>query len=86
MKTSTYLLMFVMLLSVGAMSSCKKSGCVNVNACNYDPDAPKKMTGPASTKVRSTFGPIPMVPITTLMSRSTLHSSTTVELADCPDL
>lgn len=84
MKTSTYLLMFVMLLSVGAMSSCKKSGCVNVNACNYDPDA-KKDDGTCIDKGQVTFwtnsnGTNYDIDVTI----NAAQSSTTVELVDAP--
>ena len=47
---------FTMLLLVGTvgMTSCKKAGCNNVNACNYDPDA-KADDGTCIDKGQVTF-------------------------------
>ncbi len=48
-------LLFVILSSFVTFSSgCKKDGCTNVNACNYDPDA-EKNDGSCIEKGKVTF-------------------------------
>ncbi len=44
----------VALLSIAGLNGCKKAGCSNVNACNYDPDA-KKDDGTCIDKGQVTF-------------------------------
>ena len=44
----------LLLLGTIGMTSCKKAGCSNVNACNYDPDA-KADDGTCIEKGQVTF-------------------------------
>jgi hypothetical protein len=84
MKTRVYFLALTMLLSIGAMTSCKKEGCTSVNACNYDADA-KKDDGTCIDKGQVTFwtnntGTNFDIAVTI----NAAQSSTTVELVDAP--
>jgi hypothetical protein len=54
MKAKTFLFALVMLVGMAGLSSCRKSGCMSVNSCNYDADA-KVDDGTCINKGQVTF-------------------------------
>lgn len=39
MKATQYILFLLLFAAVAVMPGCRKAGCMNVNGCNFDPDA-----------------------------------------------
>lgn len=54
MKTKAFLFSVVMFIGLTGLVGCKKQGCIDVNSCNYDPNA-KKDDGTCINKGQITF-------------------------------